>query len=272
MLRLGQERDEVAVVADQRGSPTYVGHLAEATRELLEPPHGVWHVAADGDCTWADFAEAIFDEAGLDCRVRRITTAEFGAPAPRPAYSVLRSERGAPATALARGPSSLPRAPRFRLVGALDRTCNPLGENGSLIAYAPSARFVTSSLRTSAVSALARSSAGGGDDDGDVRCRDDRAQTRGLREGRAAPAEAHPRADGCWTRRLSLDVRASVAASQRITELLVRGMPRLARGSHRRCRRPSSLRNRSMMNVRNSDAGSPKLDLFALARTARSRR
>jgi dTDP-4-dehydrorhamnose reductase len=93
MLRLGAERDEVAVVDDQRGSPTYVGHLAAATRELLERPQGVWHLAADGDCTWADFAEAIFEEARLDCRVRRISTAELGRPAPRPAYSVLRSER-----------------------------------------------------------------------------------------------------------------------------------------------------------------------------------
>jgi dTDP-4-dehydrorhamnose reductase len=98
MLRLGAERDEVAVVDDQRGCPTYVGHLAEATRALVELPYGVWHVAAEGDCTWADFAEAIFEEAGLDCRVRRITTADLGRPAPRPAYSVLRSERpGAPA-------------------------------------------------------------------------------------------------------------------------------------------------------------------------------
>jgi dTDP-4-dehydrorhamnose reductase len=96
MLRLGAERDEVAVVDDQRGSPTYVGHLADATRELLEKPYGVYHVAADGDCTWAEFAEAIFEDAGLDCRVRRITTAELGRPAPRPGYSVLRSERGAP--------------------------------------------------------------------------------------------------------------------------------------------------------------------------------
>ena len=93
MLRLGAEREEVSVVDDQRGSPTYVGHLAEATRAVVGLPFGAWHVAADGDCTWADFAKAIFDEAGLACRVRRISSADYGAPAPRPAYSVLRSER-----------------------------------------------------------------------------------------------------------------------------------------------------------------------------------
>ena len=87
------------MVDDQRGSPTYVGHLADAVRRLVDDdlPKGLWHVAAGGDCTWADFAEAIFEEAGIDCTVRRITTAELARPAPRPAYSVLRSERaGAP--------------------------------------------------------------------------------------------------------------------------------------------------------------------------------
>jgi dTDP-4-dehydrorhamnose reductase len=103
MLRLGRERDEVAVVDDQRGCPTYVGHLAVATRSIVELPFGVWHVAADGDCTWAELAEAVFEEAGLSCRVRRITTAEFGAPAPRPAYSVLRSEK-----------AGVPRLPHWR--------------------------------------------------------------------------------------------------------------------------------------------------------------
>jgi len=93
MLRLGRERDEVAVVDDQRGCPTYVGHLARAVRELVELPHGIWHLAADGECTWAEFAEAIFAEAGVECRVRRISTEELGRPAPRPAYSVLRSEK-----------------------------------------------------------------------------------------------------------------------------------------------------------------------------------
>ena len=100
MLRLGGERREVAVVDDQRGCPTYVGHLARAVRELVDSdrPRGLWHLAAQGDCTWADFAEAVFSEAGVDCRVQRVSTEELARPAPRPAYAVLRSERaGAPA-------------------------------------------------------------------------------------------------------------------------------------------------------------------------------
>jgi dTDP-4-dehydrorhamnose reductase len=99
MLRLGDEREEVAVVDDQRGCPTFVGHLAAAVRGLVDDdlPRGLWHLAATGDCTWAEFAAAIFEDAGLECRVRRITTAQLERPAPRPAYSVLRSERaGAP--------------------------------------------------------------------------------------------------------------------------------------------------------------------------------
>jgi dTDP-4-dehydrorhamnose reductase len=93
MLRVGAERDEVSVVDDQVGSPTYVGHLAAATRAVVELPFGIWHAAADGECTWAEFAQAIFEEAKLECRVVPITTAELGRPAPRPAYSVLRSEK-----------------------------------------------------------------------------------------------------------------------------------------------------------------------------------
>jgi len=95
MLRLGAERDEVSVVDDQLGCPTFVGHLAHAVCELVDEggAYGLWHVAAAGECTWADFAEAIFEDAGLECVVRRVTTEELGRPAPRPAYSVLRSER-----------------------------------------------------------------------------------------------------------------------------------------------------------------------------------
>jgi dTDP-4-dehydrorhamnose reductase len=95
MLRLGEERDEVAVVDDQRGCPTFAGHLATAVRTLVDDglPYGIWHLAADGDCTWAELAEALFDAAGLACRVRRISSSELERPAPRPAYSVLRSQR-----------------------------------------------------------------------------------------------------------------------------------------------------------------------------------
>jgi dTDP-4-dehydrorhamnose reductase len=96
MLRLGREREEVAVVDDQRTAPTSVDHLAAATHEVLERPFGVWHLAAEGDCTWAEFAEAIFAEAGLETRVRPISSEELGRPARRPAYSVLRSEKDAP--------------------------------------------------------------------------------------------------------------------------------------------------------------------------------
>jgi dTDP-4-dehydrorhamnose reductase len=98
MLRLAEERDEVSVVDDQHGSPTYVGHLAAATRQVIRLPYGVYHVAAAGETTWAGLAEAIFEEAGLETRVRRIATSELDPPraATRPAYSVLRSERGAP--------------------------------------------------------------------------------------------------------------------------------------------------------------------------------
>jgi dTDP-4-dehydrorhamnose reductase len=96
MLQLGREQEEIAVVDDQRSSPTYVAHLAAATRELLERPFGVWHLAAEGDCTWAEFAEAVFEQAGLKVRVRRVSSEELGRPAPRPAYSVLRSEKDAP--------------------------------------------------------------------------------------------------------------------------------------------------------------------------------
>src|SRR5204862_4343465 len=80
MLRLGRESDEVSVVDDQRTSPTFVGHLATATAQLLDRPFGLWHLAAAGDCTWADFAAAIFEEAGLEELFRRLPSGELGPP------------------------------------------------------------------------------------------------------------------------------------------------------------------------------------------------
>ena len=96
MLRLGAEREELSVVADQIGCPTYTGHLATAVAEIVELPFGLYHVAAAGECSWADFAEAIFAAAGLSCAVRRVSSSEYPTKAVRPAYSVLRSEKGAP--------------------------------------------------------------------------------------------------------------------------------------------------------------------------------
>jgi dTDP-4-dehydrorhamnose reductase len=104
MLRLAVERDELAVVGDQIGSPTFTGHLAAALVGLAEQRErtvGVVHLAASGECSWCDFARAVIEagarESGVAIpRVRAITTAEYPTPAPRPSYSVLRSERDAP--------------------------------------------------------------------------------------------------------------------------------------------------------------------------------
>ena len=85
---------ELKVVDDQVGSPTYTGHLAEALVDLATGRlAGVVHVAGSGQCSWYEFAAEIFRRAGKDVDLRPCTTAEFPRPAPRPAYSVLASER-----------------------------------------------------------------------------------------------------------------------------------------------------------------------------------
>jgi dTDP-4-dehydrorhamnose reductase len=95
MLRVGAERDEVRVVTDQVGCPTWTGHLAPALLDLAAAPDtGVFHLAAGGACSWHELTVEAFDRAGLDCAVRETTTAEFPRAAARPAYSVLRSGRG----------------------------------------------------------------------------------------------------------------------------------------------------------------------------------
>jgi dTDP-4-dehydrorhamnose reductase len=94
MLRLAEDRDEVNVVADQIGCPTFTGHLAPALVEIAERRlSGVMHVAGGGSCSWHELAQATFDEAGADCRALPVTTAEFPRPAPRPPWSVLGSTR-----------------------------------------------------------------------------------------------------------------------------------------------------------------------------------
>ncbi|MEG3909278.1 dTDP-4-dehydrorhamnose reductase [Microcoleus sp. w1-18aA5] len=99
MLRLGKEREEIRVVADQIGSPTWTGDLGAATSQiipLLGPEtFGTYQYTNSGVCSWYDFAIAIFEEAaqlGLPLKVQRvipITTAEYPTPAKRPAFSVL---------------------------------------------------------------------------------------------------------------------------------------------------------------------------------------
>ncbi len=90
MLRLARQAKPLRVVNDQRCSPTYVPHLARAIRFLLTTgAYGTYHVVNAGQTTWHDFAAEIFRQAGLSVSLAAITTAEYGAPAPRPAYSVL---------------------------------------------------------------------------------------------------------------------------------------------------------------------------------------
>jgi dTDP-4-dehydrorhamnose reductase len=94
MLRLGRERDQVTVVVDQVGCPTYTGQLAPALVAIAEQRlRGVLHVAGGGACSWWDLARAAFQRAGIACSVLRGNTADLGRPAPRPAFSVLRSTR-----------------------------------------------------------------------------------------------------------------------------------------------------------------------------------
>jgi dTDP-4-dehydrorhamnose reductase len=99
MLRLNETRDEVGVVADQRGNPTSAFDIADALlaiarriRDDSSPAlRGVFHMTGSGEASWADFAEAIFDEARARgrrlTRVRRISSAEYPTPARRPANS-----------------------------------------------------------------------------------------------------------------------------------------------------------------------------------------
>ncbi len=99
ILRLAGEREELTVVADQVGCPTFTPHLAGALIDLGRSRRlpGVVHVAAAGQCSWFEFAAQIVASAQLPTRITPGATSEMPRPAPRPAYSVLRSERaGAP--------------------------------------------------------------------------------------------------------------------------------------------------------------------------------
>lgn len=90
MLRLARQGKPLRVVADQRCTPSYVPHVASAVLYLLENRHfGLFHVVNGGATTWYDFAAEIFRQSQLDVSMEPITTAQYGAKAPRPSYSVL---------------------------------------------------------------------------------------------------------------------------------------------------------------------------------------
>jgi dTDP-4-dehydrorhamnose reductase len=92
MLRLADTRDQVRVVSDQIGSPTYTKDLAETVIQLFDSPPGTYHAANAGVCSWYEFAKAIMEESGRKTAVLPVSTEEYGNLTPRPAYSVLSLE------------------------------------------------------------------------------------------------------------------------------------------------------------------------------------
>jgi dTDP-4-dehydrorhamnose reductase len=107
------------VVDDQIGCPTFTGHLAEALVRLGEVgPAGIVHVAGAGTCSWFEFAREIVARADVSCEVKPCSTAEMPRPARRPAYSVLRSERGEEAPVLPEWRAGLE---RYLALGATGR-------------------------------------------------------------------------------------------------------------------------------------------------------
>jgi len=93
MLRLAKEKDEISVVNDQWGTPTYTKDLSQVICKLLYTNnYGIYHGSNKGSCTWYDFAKKIFELAEMkNIIVKPITTEDLGRPAKRPKYSVLRN-------------------------------------------------------------------------------------------------------------------------------------------------------------------------------------
>ncbi len=92
MLRLGQERDEVGVIADQIGTPTYAIDLAETIFNIIESgseEYGIYHYSNEGTASWYDFAKAIFDISGTVVKLKPVKTTEYITKAARPAFSVM---------------------------------------------------------------------------------------------------------------------------------------------------------------------------------------
>ena len=102
MLRLGKEKEQLSVVSDQVGTPTYAGDLASVVLQILRDTAidrqnfvpGIYHYSNEGVASWYDFATAIFElSPDINCRIQPIDTASYPTPAARPAYSVLNKSK-----------------------------------------------------------------------------------------------------------------------------------------------------------------------------------
>lgn len=94
MLNLSKTHDRLTVVSDQFGSPTYTWDLARLLADMVQTEkYGIYHASSEGFCSWHEFACAIFKEAGIKMEVVPVTTAEYGAKAPRPFNSRMSKEK-----------------------------------------------------------------------------------------------------------------------------------------------------------------------------------
>ncbi len=95
MIKLGSEREEVSVVSDQHGSPTYAEDLANIIGEAIEKqiPYGLYHSTNQGFTTWYDFTKKIYELANIKCNVKPVTSEEFVRPAKRPKNSKLNKDK-----------------------------------------------------------------------------------------------------------------------------------------------------------------------------------
>ena len=101
MLRLGRERDELSVVNDQMGSPTYAADLADAILEIIKHKKfrdvgqttQIYHYSNEGEISWHEFAKEIFKIENMDCKVKPITTEQYPTPAKRPRNTLMNKDK-----------------------------------------------------------------------------------------------------------------------------------------------------------------------------------
>jgi dTDP-4-dehydrorhamnose reductase len=97
MIRLGNDRDQLSIIFDQIGSPTYARDLAKAILDIVQQNsgdfRGIYHYSNEGVCSWFDFAQAIFELEGIECKTSPIETKDYPTPAKRPHFSLLNKSK-----------------------------------------------------------------------------------------------------------------------------------------------------------------------------------